>query len=259
MADPNRHALRVQHEFARQAESFAASAALGASGLTNRLVASLGDAGRGRVLDWASGPGLVAAALAPQAREVVLVDLTARMLELAGRRLRDAGHAHARRVRADGLRLPFADAGFDAGVMRLALHHLERPVDALREVRRVLRPGGVLAVLDLLAPDDPRDDALLTALERLRDPSHVRALRSSELADLFDEAGFQPAVQATFSLQRRFSEWAEIIADPVRTDALGTVMRELARRGVRAGIDLREEGADLLFDYRFGLQVGRRA
>jgi len=258
MADPTRHSARIQDEFSRQAESFAASRALAGSELVERLVASLGEAGSGRVLDWACGPGLVSAALAPRAREVVALDLTDATLRVAGRKLAEAGRGNVRRVRADGLRLPFPDARFDAVVMRLALHHLESPEDAVREVRRALRPGGVLAILDLLAPDDAQDDQLLTALERLRDPSHVRALRAAELTSVVSGAGFTVSERSIFSLERRFSEWAAIIADPVRTDALRVVMTELARRGMGAGIALREDGDELLFDYRFGLLVGRR-
>jgi ubiquinone/menaquinone biosynthesis C-methylase UbiE len=220
----------VQHEFERQAESFAASRALGSADLTDRLVRALGEPGRGRVLDWACGPGLVAAALAPRAREVVALDLTGPMLRVAARRLTEARHDNVRLLQADGMRLPFADCALDAATLRLAVHHLESPRDALREIWRCLRPGGAVAVLDLLAPEDPEDDRVLCALERLRDPSHVRALRVTELLEQVRAAGFARIESETFRLERRFSEWAAIIADPVRTDALRVIMRELAGR-----------------------------
>lgn len=269
MADPVRHAsrapvradhdTRVQSEFTRQAESFAASRTLGAGDLVERLVDSLGDAGTGRVLDLAAGPGLVATALAPRAREVVALDLTAETLRVAGRRLADAGLSNVRRVQGDGLCLPFADADFDAAVIRLALHHLENPAAALREAGRAIRPGGRLAVLDLLAPEDPEEERLLTALERLRDPSHVRALREQAMVQEVSGAGFRIERRESFTLTRRFDEWAAIIADPTRTDALRLLMGELARRDIRAGIALREGDAGLEFDYRFGLVLGARA
>ena len=253
------HRQRVQREFGRQAESFAASHALAGPDLVERLVLALGAAGEGRVLDWACGPGLVSTALAPRAREVLALDLTDGVLRVAARRVLEAGCGNVRLVRGDGLRLPLPDACLDAATLRLAVHHLESPGDALREVRRCLCPAGVVAVLDLLAPEDADDDRVLLALERLRDPSHVRALRATELVDLVRDAGFVAVASETFRLERRFSEWAAIIADPVRTDALRVVMRELARCGVRAGIGLREASDDLCFDYRFALVVGRRA
>lgn len=252
------HGAQVQREFTRQAESFAASKTLGAGQLTEAIARGLRDSVRGRVLDLAAGPGLVASVLAAEAREVVALDLTAETLRVARARLHGEGRENVRFVRADGLALPFREADFDAAVIRLALHHLEAPGGAVRAAHGALRADGRLAVLDLVAPEDPEDEPLLTALERLRDPSHVRALRDSELAELVASAGFELERHESFLLERRFSEWAAIIADPVRMDALFVVMRELARRGVGAGAALREAGDELVFDYRFTLVVGRK-
>ena len=252
------HDTRVQSEFTRQATSFAASETLGGSALTAAIAESLGPAAAGRILDLAAGPGLVASALAAGAREIVALDLTAETLRVARSRLRDEGHGNVRLVRANGLSLPFAEGSFDAAVIRLALHHLEEPGRAVGEAHRALRTGGVLALLDLLAPEDPADAAILTALERLRDPSHVRTLAEVEITALLTRAGFEIRDRRVFSLERRFSEWAAIIADSVRMGALEVVMRELARRGVTAGVGLREQGDDLVFDYRFALVTGRR-
>lgn len=258
MPRPACHDRRLQREFTRQARSFAASQTLAAGELIAAITRSLGDAGRGRVLDLAAGPGLVAEALAGDAREVVALDLTAETLRVARERLAEQGHANVRFVRGNGLGLPFGEGRFDAAVIRLALHHLEDPAAALREAHHSLRAGGVIAVLDLIAPEGEEDQGILTALERLRDPSHVRALSESELASALGGAGFELTLQRTFELERRFSEWAAIVADPLRTDALEVVMRELARRGVRAGVGLREQHGELLFDYRFSLLIGRR-
>ncbi len=255
---PTPHDVRVQSEFARQAESFAASKTLGSGELTTAITGSLGEAARGRILDLAAGPGLMASALAGTAREVVAIDLTAETLRVARTRLDADGHRNVRLVRGNGLVLPFAESCFDAAVIRLALHHLQQPQHALREAHRTLCAGGVIAVLDLVAPEGAADALLLTALEQLRDPSHVRALRVSELRALVVEAGFEPTHERSFSLERRFAEWAAIIEDPVRMSALEVVMRELASRGVRAGIGLREDATGLLFDYTFSLVIGRR-
>ena len=57
-----------------------------------------------------------------------------------------------RLVAADGMRLPFADAGFDALTVAFGLRNMADYAGALREMRRVLRPGGKLLVLDFSVP-----------------------------------------------------------------------------------------------------------
>ena len=103
---------------------------------------------RARILDLASGTGdfsrMVRQRL-PQARAVA-VDLTERMLHLA----RDRGVEQT--VCADALRLPFADASFDAVFIGYGLRNFPNLVQALREVQRVTRPGGLLVTLDFFLP-----------------------------------------------------------------------------------------------------------
>jgi ubiquinone/menaquinone biosynthesis C-methylase UbiE len=127
------------------------------------------------VLDVAAGTGHVARRLAPAVRAVVAIDATVAMLEQG----RAQAPPNVIFVQGDATDLPFLDASFDVVVSRLALHHLERPQPAVAEMRRCLRPGGRLAIADLVA-DHPEQDRL----ERLRDPSHTRMLTVDELAAL---------------------------------------------------------------------------
>jgi SAM-dependent methyltransferase len=84
------HENRVRDEFTRQAETFSASAAITDTALTQRFITALGEAIRGSVLDVACGPGILSAAMAKAARDVVAFDLT-QMLKKAGRRCSEAG------------------------------------------------------------------------------------------------------------------------------------------------------------------------
>jgi demethylmenaquinone methyltransferase / 2-methoxy-6-polyprenyl-1,4-benzoquinol methylase len=103
------------------------------------------------VLDLASGTGdfskLVAAHDAG-ARSIA-VDLTERMLQLA----RASGVAEA--VCADAGTLPFADASFDGVFIGYGLRNFPNLDQAIREIRRVTRPGGVLVSLDFFLPANP--------------------------------------------------------------------------------------------------------
>lgn len=96
---------------------------------------------RGRVLDLGCGTGTAGAAFHDAGNFVVGADLSPACLAVARRRL-DAV------VRCNANHLPFRDGSFDGVVARGALHHLEHPELALREAKRVLKPGGTLLVLD---------------------------------------------------------------------------------------------------------------
>lgn len=101
-----------------------------------------------RALDVACGTGYLAVgmALAELAADVHACDLSTRMVE----RTRANAAATGARVSvalSDAERLPYRDASFDLVVARGALHHVPSPLEALREIRRVLEPGGTAVVL----------------------------------------------------------------------------------------------------------------
>jgi len=104
-------------------------------------------AGTRRVLDAGCGGGRLTVALARAGAEVTGVDTSVERLEQARRRACDAG-VGLRLVEADfNAALPFSDASFDAVSSRLALMAADDPVATLRELRRVLEPGGRLATV----------------------------------------------------------------------------------------------------------------
>lgn len=101
-----------------------------------------------RVLDLATGSGDLAKALArtnPKAR-VVAADFCLPMLDVA------RGKGVSDLVQADGLRLPFRDESFDAVTVAFGLRNMASWDEALREMARVLQPGGTLVVMDFSLP-----------------------------------------------------------------------------------------------------------
>jgi ubiquinone/menaquinone biosynthesis C-methylase UbiE len=136
------------------------------------------------VLDVAAGTGHVARSFAPQVRAVIAIDTTPAMLEQGWIEAKRAAMRNLVFMQADAAALPFVDGSFDVVVCRFALHHFEDPAVQVAEMKRVLRPGGRLAVADLIC--DPESEVAETQnrLERLRDPSHTRMLPLDELAEL---------------------------------------------------------------------------
>ena len=103
--------------------------------------AMLGDLRGRHVLDFGCGHGMAAVVLARRGARVTAFDLSHGYVREAADRARANGVA-VRFVQADGERLPCADAAFDCVWGNAVLHHLD-PETAGRELRRVLRPGGV--------------------------------------------------------------------------------------------------------------------
>jgi arsenite methyltransferase len=99
------------------------------------------------VADVGAGTGFMAAGLAPLVEKVHLLDGSAAMLEVA--RLNLAQFDNLEFQRADGLSLPLPDASLDAVFANMYLHHCPDPLAAIREMVRILRPGGRLVITDM--------------------------------------------------------------------------------------------------------------
>jgi SAM-dependent methyltransferase len=101
------------------------------------------------VADFGCGTGEASELLAPFVAKVVGIDREPSMLAAAKARL--AGVTNVDFREGDLLDLPAKSAEFDAGVLMLVLHHLPDAIGALRDMRRTLRPDGVLLVVDMVA------------------------------------------------------------------------------------------------------------
>ncbi len=117
-------------------------------------VAALTDLPPGPLLDLGTGTGDLAVALrrGHTDRAVMGLDLSAGMLRVGRAKLAARGEQRVHLVRGDALRLPFPDAVFAGAATAFTLRNVADLGAALREVRRVLRPGGAFACLEITRP-----------------------------------------------------------------------------------------------------------
>ena len=187
------HSDVILDQFTRQAVPFSTAPGIRDEEALRRLVDASGAGPADIVLDVACGPGLVVAAFARVCRHVTGIDLTPAMIDTARALVTERGLGNVTLTVGDVPPLPYDDGAFSVVVSRFAFHHFPDPGAVLREMVRVCRPGGRVVVAD--AAPDPAKAAAFNRMEKLRDPSHARALSLSELTGLFDDAGLgDPAV-----------------------------------------------------------------
>jgi SAM-dependent methyltransferase len=224
-----------------------------------------------RVLDVATAAGHTALAFAPHVVGVVGLDLTPQMLPLAAKLAAERGVGNVTFTVGDVEDLPFSDGAFDVVTCRIAAHHFPDVARFITEATRVLRRGGLLAVVDNVAPgsrlrgkraDRQREaGAYVNAFEKLRDPSHVRCLSSEEWLDALAAAGL--ALEASETLDKRltFETWAARAGWGPATPEMQTRLRVTLLRAPAAAAEFLDPQTDAgltTFRLREGLFVARK-
>jgi SAM-dependent methyltransferase len=131
--------MALLSDYSRQARAYDSTRGASPSVLVPLRIALAGAPGR-ELADIGGGTGNYALALADEDWQPTVVDRSVQMLAQASAK-------GLKTVRANATRLPFAEATFDAAMLVSMLHHVDGPAQALAEAKRVLRPGGRLAVM----------------------------------------------------------------------------------------------------------------
>lgn len=208
-----------------------------------------------RILHVGSGAGTLAIRLAANgAHSVVGIDLSPGMLERAEylRLNRDNPEITSKvsfRL-APARALPFPDDSFDAAVCHMVIHHMRSPETALKEIRRVLKPEGVLIFGDVASSEDPVKRATHNAIEARRNPSHVSVSNPTAYQSLLTNAGFFVNKTALKKLVTPVDEWLAAVDADDETAAKVREMMEASIETDAAGLGVRKEGDSLSFEQR---------
>src|SRR5216683_34096 len=198
---------QVQNYFSRTAESYVAATSFRMGSDLQRLL-EIGEWEPQQIaLDVATGGGHTALAVAPHVGQIVISDLTPRMLEKAREFLLAQGVTNAVFQVADAEQLPFASESFDRVTCRIAPHHFPNISQFVQEVARVLKPGGIFLLIDCMAPGDPELDTFDNTVEKWRDPSHGRSCTAEEWQAFFKEAGLSIEHMQFFRKTHEYDDW----------------------------------------------------
>lgn len=254
MAD-NLEAL-VQQQFGPQAAAYVASSVHAQGEDLQQLAALVAGKNNARALDLGCGGGHVSYTVAPHVGRVVAYDLSTDMTRAVALEAAKRGFANIETANGVAESLPFEDASFDFVLCRMTAHHWGDVLQGLKEARRVIKPDGAAAFIDIVSPGDPLRDTFLQTIEILRDPSHVRDYSVAEWSRMAAQAGFRIKSALVRRLPVEMEAWFERMHTPdVHIKAIRS-LRERMASCVKERFGMGEDGILMLESMAMELKPG---
>jgi ubiquinone/menaquinone biosynthesis C-methylase UbiE len=250
-----KHNQTIVEQFSQQAVAFAAMP--GHSDSLQMLIDMSGVSGGDQVLDVACGPGLVACAFAPHARQVTGIDITPGMIEQAQGLQGEKQLANLTWQVGNVLPLPFPEATFSVVLTRYSFHHFLHPAAVLAEMVRVCRTGGRVMVADVVLP--PEKAGAYNRMERLRDPSHTHALTYPEMAEIVGASGLTKIQTGHYKVEMELEkQLSASFPNPGDADRIRRLFE--ADLGVDdLGVGAHRRGTEIHFAYPILVVVGEKS
>ncbi|WP_147194116.1 class I SAM-dependent methyltransferase [Pantoea sp. MBD-2R] len=239
----NSHEDLVEKQFGDRAGAYLQSHVHAQGADLVRLSEWLYDSKDATVLDIGCGAGHVSFTVAGQVAEVTAYDLSEKMLKVVGETAQARGLHNVMTRQGPAENLPFEAGRFDVAISRYSAHHWHDVGLALREIKRVLKPGGKFILMDIAAPGHPVLDIWLQTVEMLRDPSHVKNYSQGEWLRMVNESGMMVKTLVADRLDLDFTAWVERMKTP---DALARAIRLLQQQvsdKVRAHYTMQDDGS----------------
>lgn len=252
------HNADVVAQFTRMADAFASAPPIVDRQALDLLLEQTEATRSDNSLDVACGAGLVACRFASVVSTAAGIDITPAMIERARALQLNRGLGNVTWDVGDVRHLPYADGAFSIVTSRYALHHMTEPEPVVREMRRVCRVGGVVAIADICVSEDVRKAKRFNELEKLNDPTHVRALPLSEHVSLLRRLGFVDPKVTRYKLDINLARMLEATGRN-REEVLD--IEALVREAIKAdtlGTESRLDGNETIFSYPIAVLSARK-
>ncbi|EDV3803913.1 methyltransferase domain-containing protein [Salmonella enterica subsp. diarizonae] len=237
------HHDNVEKQFGSQANAYLHSTVHAEGRDLARLAQRLSGFSLASVLDMGCGAGHASFVAAQYVNSVVAYDLSASMLEVVAGAAEERHSSNITLRQGYAEKLPFEDSSFEVVISRYSAHHWHDVGQALREVNRVLKPGGVLIIMDVMSPGHPVRDIWLQTVEALRDTSHVRNYSSGEWLAMINKAMLVTNTVVTDRLSLEFRSWVTRMRTPAALVEAIRLYQASASAEVKRYFELQDDGS----------------
>ncbi|MEM7029440.1 MAG: class I SAM-dependent methyltransferase [Chloroflexota bacterium] len=244
----------VREQFGIHAKHYINSKPHAKGASLNRLVEVVKPQKHWQMLDIATATGHTAMTFAPFVDQVIASDITPEMLPLADEQAQKRGLENVTTEIADAESLPYENDRFDLVTCRIAPHHFPNVDQFLSESARVLKSGGIFALVDNVVPEGP-DGTYANDFEKLRDPSHHRCLSLAEWLAGFEQVNLTVLHQEILDKEMEFASWAGR-HDEAMQQRLRTLLLE-APEGAKRFFQPHDKEGGLYFRLEEALIVGK--
>ena len=182
-------------------------------------------------------------------QNVIAYDLSSDMLTVVKRTAQEKQLNNIKTQQGVAENLPFESSSFDVVVSRYSAHHWQDIHQAIKEIKRVLKPNGIFILIDTMSSNTPILNTFLQTVEFIRDPSHVKNYSLAEWSDIAEQAHLEIQNFQMQDLHLNFATWIERMSPPQSSVETLQYLQKNACDQVKNYFKIKEKGD-------FNLHVG---
>lgn len=194
-------------------------------------------------VDLGCGAGHLSFSLADIIKHITAMDASIEMVDIVTKEAKQRNIDNIDTIHASVETLPFADHSVDFVCSRYSAHHWTEMVKAMQEIKRIIKPGGLIMIIDIEGLTDPVIDTHFQTIEMLRDRSHVRNFSDKEWREYFASIGFEVTKHQTFNTRLEFQSWVERMQTPTNKVEVIKQMQQEASSQVKEALQIEADGS----------------